>query len=100
MKRLITVLFISLLMTVFSVSAVSAEELGKQEIISQHEEFVPQFTTNPDSSLKNNSHLFDLDSKGYALFYTQTTALALVAGYLILFKIKGIPKHEKMHRRK
>lgn len=78
----------------------SADEIGKQEIISQQEDFVPQFTTSPDSTLKDHSSLFSLDSRGYALFYTQTTVLALVAGYLILFKIKGIPKHEKLHRRK
>ncbi len=99
MKKFIIAVLASLSMLVFFSPACSAQETGGQEIISRQEEFVPQFTTNPDSSLKNHSTLFTLDTKGYALFYTQTTVLALIAGYLILFKVRGIPKHEKLHRR-
>ena len=99
MKKALAAIGISLLMICSFVPTCSAKVSGDQEIISQQEDFVPQFTTSPDSSLKNHSSLFDLDSTGYALFYTQTSVFALVAGYLILFKIKGIPKHEKLHRR-
>ena len=41
-----------------------------------------------------------LSSGDYALFYTQTTFLALLAGYLIIFKVKGTKTKEKMHGRK
>ncbi|MED9968803.1 MAG: hypothetical protein UFA98_02165 [Ruminococcus sp.] len=100
MKKITVAVLLSLSLLVFFVPACAAEEIGGQEIISQQEDFVPQFTVNPDPSLKNHSSLFELDSKGYALFYTQTTVLALIAGYLILFKVRCIPKHERLHRRK
>ena len=59
-------------------------------------DFTPIYTTSPDSSLKQSSKM----SKGESnLFYTQTTCIALFAGYLILFKVKGIDHSEKMHRR-
>ena len=50
------------------------------------------------SSLKDHSNRMSREQG--ILFYTQTTALALIAGYLILFKVKGIPHGEKMHRRR
>ena len=92
MKKTITALFAALLM-LFSIPSVCAEELGAPQ-----GGFVPQETVSPHESVPSQNDFFQLDSKGYALFYTQTTMLALIAGYLVLFKVRGIPKHEKIHR--
>ncbi|MEE0875391.1 MAG: hypothetical protein UIH27_18330 [Ruminococcus sp.] len=97
MKKWIVIMLaaVSLLCSMMTVSAETKP--GDGEIISRQEDFVPQFTLSPDSSLKEHNQLFSFGSKDYALFYTETTVLALVAGYLILFKVRGIPAHEKMH---
>lgn len=93
-KRMIAAFAAALLM-LFSMPAVCADELGAPQ-----DGFVEQETVSPHETVPVQNDFFQLDSKGYALFYTQTTMLALVAGYLVLFKVKGIPKHEKMHRRR
>ncbi|MBQ1507710.1 MAG: hypothetical protein IIZ36_04735 [Ruminococcus sp.] len=78
----------------------SAQSVGfaaeKDAVISNNEDFVPIYTTAPDSSLKVHEEITIGEPN---LFYTQTTFLALVAGYLILFKAKGIDHSQKMHRR-
>ena len=98
MKRLFVTLFIALtaLFSALPVSAATAP--ADDEIVSRDDGFVPEYTLNPDPSLKEHGG-FELSRGDAVLFYTETTALALLAGYLILFKAKGIPKHEKMHRR-
>lgn len=100
MKRVLTLILICLT-AIFSIGAVSANAAtGDEAVISaQDDKYVPLYTKSPDSSLKNHEST-DFSSKDYALFYTQTTFLALIAGYLILFKVKGINHAEKMHRRK
>ena len=50
--------------------------------------------------IPTEKHGKGFSSGDYALFYTQTTFLALLAGYLILFKAKGTKTKEKMHGRK
>lgn len=99
--------FIALIMSViiicitsmFIVSAASSTPDGA--IISQsNEEYVPLYTKSPDSSFKDHSELSCFSGRDYQLFYTQTTLLALVAGYLIIFKLKCLKTDEKMHRRK
>lgn len=97
MKRIIAAFAAAMLMA-FSLVSVGAEELGGSELGTRQESFVPQETSSPQSTVPVKDEFFQLDSKGYVLFYTQTTVLALIAGYLILFKVKGIPKHEKMHK--
>ena len=97
MKKLIVSIVIaaSLICSAVSVYAASPDEAV---MISQQDNLTPLYTTAPDSSLKDHSGIM---SRGQGiLFYTQTTALALIAGYLILFKVKGIPHGEKMHRRR
>lgn len=83
----------------FSTVPVSAASPDEAVWISRQDDLTPLYTTAPDSSLKDHSANLMSADEGI-LFYTQTTALALIAGYLILFKVKGIPPHEKMHRRK
>lgn len=100
MKKALSVIFICLTM-LFSCTAVtvSASSVDEAVISSQDDKYVPLYTVSPDSSLKDYDSP-NFSSKDYALFYTQTTLLALIAGYLILFKVKGIKHDEKMHGRK
>lgn len=95
MKKLFVLLFTAaiILSIIPSVNAETADS-----VITQDGDFVPLYTVAPDSSLKDHSNV--MKDEQSILFYTQTTLLALVAGYLIVFKIKCIPKGEKMHRRK
>lgn len=97
-KKMIAVLFSAVLLLCF-IPSVGAEEVpGSDAVISQNEDYVPLYTTAPDSTLKDHSN--DMTREQGIFFYTQTTFLALIAGYLILFKVKCIPKGEKMHRRR
>ena len=100
MKKVFSVILICLIL-LFSCTAVtvSASSIDEAVISSQDDKYVPLHTISPDSSLKDYNSP-DFSSKNSALFYTQTTLLALIAGYLILFKVKGINHDEKMHRRK
>lgn len=95
----LTMLSSIIIITSFTALSVSASTSDQAVISNQSEEVVPLYTTAPDSSLKDYSHN-EHSSKYYRLFYTQTTFLALLAGYLILFKVKGINRDEKMHRRR
>lgn len=100
MKKVLSVIFICLtLLFTSAVVTVSASSVDEVVLSSQDDKYVPLYTVSPDSSLKEHTST-DFSSKDYALFYTQTTLLALIAGYLILFKIKGINHDEKMHSRK
>lgn len=84
--------------SMFIVSAASSTP--DDAVISQsNEEYVPLYTKSPDSSFKDHSEL-SFSGRDYQLFYTQTTLLALVAGYLIIFKLMCLKTDEKMHRRK
>ena len=97
---LITFILVIFLLVGTSVfSAVNASTPDEVIISQQDGGFVPLYTESPDSSLKEYSS-DEYSSKDYRIFYTQTTFLALFAGYLILFKIKGINHDQKMHRRK
>ena len=100
MKKVFSVILICLIL-LFSCTAVtvSASSIDEAVISSQDDKYVPLHTISPDSSLKDYNSP-DFSSKDSALFYTQTTLLALIAGYLILFKVKGINHDEKMHVRK
>lgn len=100
MKKALSVIILCLTL-LFSCTAatVSASSVDEVVISSQDDKYVPLYTVSPDSSLKDHDSA-DFSSKDYALFYTQTTFLALIAGYLILFKVKGINHDEKMHGRK
>ena len=81
----------------FSSVPVYAATPDEAVLISQQDDLTPLYTTAPDSSLRDYSAYMTEEQSIF--FYTQTTALALVAGYLILFKVKGIRNTEKMHRR-
>ena len=100
MKKAFSVILICLIL-MFSCTAVtvSASSIDEAVISSQDDKYVPLYTVSPDSSLKDYNSP-DFSSKDSALFYTQTTLLALIAGYLIMFKVKGINQDEKMHGRK
>ena len=95
MKKALSVIFICLAM-LFSCTAamVSAASIDEALISSQDDKYVPLYTVSPDSSLKDYNSP-DFSSKDSAIFYTQTTFLALIAGYLILFKVKGISTTRK-----
>lgn len=97
MKKIIIVCFAVLTLLLSSVSAFAASP-DEAVMIARQDDLTPLYTTAPDSSLRDYSNYMTVDQG--ILFYTQTTALSLVAGYLILFKVKGIPHGEKMHRRR
>lgn len=100
MKKVLSVVLLCLALMLSSTAVtVSASSIDEAVISSQDDKYVPLYTVSPDSSLKDYDSP-DFSSKDYALFYTQTTFLALIAGYLILFKVKGIKHDEKMHGRK
>ncbi len=96
-KKLIAV-FISAVIITICIPSVSADTADSDSVISQKEDFVPLYTTSPDSSLKDYSNYMTAEQSVF--FYTQTTFLALVAGYLIVFKVRCLPKGEKMRRRR
>lgn len=100
MKKALSVVLICLTV-LFSCTAatVSASSVDEAVISSQDDKYTPLYTVSPDNSLKDYDSP-NFSSKNSALFYTQTTFLALIAGYLILFKVKGIKHDEKMHGRK
>lgn len=100
MKKAFSVILICLILLLSCTAVtVSASSIDEALISSQDDKYVPLYTISPDTSLKDYNSP-DFSSKDYALFYTQTTFLALIAGYLILFKVKGIKHDEKMHGRK
>ncbi len=94
--KIILSIFAAIIICISSIFFVSAESSTIDEaIISQADDrYVPLYTKSPDSSLKNHS-ASEFSSKDYQLFYTQTTLLALIAGYLILFKVKGLHNKKK-----
>lgn len=96
-KRLLLVVIL-LLICMFSVANVYAESSPDQSILTAADDkYVPLYTTAPNSDMNSSP---GETSKDYTLFYTQTTFLALLAGYLIIFKVKGIDHSQKMHRRR
>lgn len=103
MSKIKKVIFIMISAIIIAMSfgglSVNASTMDEAVISGQNEDVTPLYTTAPDSSLKDHSKS-EQSTKDYRLFYTQTTFLALLAGYLILFKVKGINHDEKMHRRR
>ena len=100
-KSILALLFAVVCLSSFfciNVSAVSS--IDEAVISAQDDKYTPLYTKAPDSSLRDYSTADEAASRNYQLFYVQTTVLALIAGYLIIFKIKGINHDEKMHRRK
>lgn len=99
--KILILIISSIIICITSMFCVTAASSTPDDaVISQsNEEYVPLYTKSPDSSLKNHLEL-NFSDKDYQLFYTQTTLLALIAGYLIIFKIKNLKTDEKMHRRK
>lgn len=92
----VVICFSSMLTASVSVNASTKDEA----ILSQADDkFTPLYTTAPDSSLKEHKSADSEASKNYKVFYSQTTFLALLAGYLIIFKVKGIDHSQKMHRK-
>lgn len=99
-KIMLTLALLMCVTTSMGTITASASTMDEAVITQQDENYTPLYTTAPDSSLKEYSQS-DYSSKDYRLFYTQTTLLALIAGYLILFKYKGINRDkERMHKRK
>ena len=98
LKRLIVTILSAVMLLTFIPTISAAEKANSDSVITQDGEFVPLYTTSPDSSLKDHSNYMTKEQSVF--FYTQTTFLALIAGYLIVFKVRCIPKGEKMHRRK
>ena len=100
MKKVLSVVLLCLALMLSSTAVtVSASSIDEAVISSQDDKYTPLYTVSHESSLKDYDSP-NFSSKDYALFYTQTTFLALIAGYLILFKVKGIKHDEKMHGRK
>jgi hypothetical protein len=82
----------------FAFSA-NADTIDEAVLSGADDRYVPLYTTAPDSSLKSYSSDTSSAHQNYQLYYVQTTLLALIAGYLILFKARGIDHSQKMHRR-
>lgn len=101
LKRLFVVI-LSVVICIFSVSTVCAASSPDQSILTaEDDKFEPLYTVSPENSaLSSDFSDSETFSKNYTLFYTQTTFLALLAGYLIIYKIKGIDHSQKMHIRK
>lgn len=95
-----SVIAVSILISIFSVSSVCAVTSPDESVLTAQDDRFQPYTVAPD-----NAEMTDISSeesnisKSYELFYIQTTFLALLVGYLILFKVKGIDHSEKMHRR-
>ena len=94
MKKLIISVLIAVSLICFS-GSVSAASPDEAVMISQQDGLTP---LSGDVCIHDCANRMSREQG--ILFYTQTTALALIAGYLILFKVKGIPHGEKMHRRR
>jgi hypothetical protein len=97
-KTVTTILAVLFILFACCCPAGAASSPDEAAIVSSDWELTPLYTRAPDSSLRDHSN--DMSMQDGILFYTQTTVLALVAGYLILFKVKGIPHGEKMHCRR
>lgn len=99
--KFIITLLMAVLMTfssAFCVSVSAASSPDEAVISGNYDGIEPIPTEKPeDMPVKHGKGFSSVD---YALFYTQTTFLALLAGYLIIFKAKGTKTKEKMHRRK
>lgn len=100
LKRFMVVI-LSVVICILSVSSACAVSSPDQSVlIAAEDKYEPLYTIPTENSLSSSEFSdFNADSKKYALFYTQTTFLALLAGYLIIYKIKGIDHSQKMHRR-
>lgn len=98
--KLLIIVIISAIICIFSVANVCAVSSPDQAVLAAADDrFVPLYTTSPNQGAQSTDLAnIDKTSKDYTLFYTQTTLLALLAGYLILFKAKGIDHSQKMHR--
>lgn len=100
-KFIITLLMAVLLTlsSAFCVSVSAASSPDEAVISGNYDGIEPIPTEKPEDKPVKHGKSFS-SSGDYALFYTQTTLLALLAGYLIIFKAKGTKTKEKMHRRK
>ena len=99
--KFVITLLMAVLMTfssAFCVSVSAASSPDEAVISGNYDGIEPIPTEKPED--KPVKHGKGFSSGDYALFYTQTTFLALLAGYLIIFKVKGTKTKEKMHRRK
>ncbi len=100
MKKAIAIFCISIsLLLCVTISPAFAATKDEAIISGQEEDYEPLYTLPPESAQSSDINA-ETSRRDYALFYTQTTFLALLAGYLILFKIKGINHGEKMHKRR
>ncbi len=102
-KNVLTALITMIMcFSVFTAMTSVANAASSDEAVLEaaDDRLVPLYTSSSDSSIKGYSTENTSTSRDYALFYTQTTLLALIAGYLILFKVKGIDHSEKMHSRR
>lgn len=79
-------------------TAVYAASPDEAVLSEANDNYTPLYTTSPHNS-DGDLSLLKEEKSNSALFYTQTTFLALMAGYLILFKAKGFDHSQKMHRR-
>lgn len=96
------VVILSVVICIFSVSTVCSASSPDQSILTvEDDKYEPLYTVSPENrALSSDFSDSDTFSKNYTLFYTQTTFLALLAGYLIIYKVKGIDHSQKMHIRK
>jgi len=99
--KFISTLLMAVLMafsSAFCVSVSAASSPDEAVISGNYDGIEPIPTEKPEDKPVKLGKVFS--SGDYALFYTQTTFLALLAGYLIIFKAKGTKTKEKMHGRK
>lgn len=94
--KFIITLLMAVLMTfssAFCVSVSAASSPDEAVISGNYDGIEPIPTEKPED--KPVKHGKGFSSEDYALFYTQTTFLALLAGYLIIFKVKGTKTKER-----
>lgn len=102
MKKIIAVFMLSVALCFsFSYSAYCAVSSSPDEAVlaPADSEYIPLYTKSPDS-ISGEIGDFESHTRESNLSYVQPAVLALIVGYLILFKKKGINNTEKLHRRK
>ncbi len=71
-----------------------------EAVISQSDDkYVPLYTKSADSVSGDISD-YESSTRDNNLSYTEMTFLALLVGYLIIFKTRGLKHNDKMHSRK
>ena len=87
-KRIIKIIAITAIAVTMLISSITANTATIDEaVISPQSEELAPYTTPIENSFEEYK-TYEMTARDYRVFYTQTTFLALLAGYLILVKTK------------